>query len=220
MNFIDLGRLDYKEAYDIQTALVTRRIEGRIQDTVILLEHNPVVTIGRLGHSDSVINRKELEKSHINVEFVDRGGRATYHAPGQLVVYPIIDLKLYKRDIHYYLSMLEDFAEGFLRRYGVASDHVEAKRGVWVNGKKIASIGIAIKKWVTYHGVSININLDLSPFNFIEVCDEKKAALTSLACEIQNRFNIKKVKRDAEYEFRNAFGKAYSHTAKIPEMAY
>ena len=218
MNFIDLGLLGYKAAFSIQKELVRKRIEEKIDDTILFIEHEPVITVGRLGGTHSLVRADRIAAHNIPVEFVDRGGEATYHAPGQLVIYPIIDLRRLKRDIRCYLSMLEAFLLGFLAECGLEGDLKNNTRGVWVKNKKIASVGIALSRWVTYHGMSINVDMDLGPFDFIDVCGMEAEKVTSIAREGKALFEMREIKAIAENEFRNSFRKTYS-AYKIAEMA-
>ena len=178
---IDLGQIDYEECYKIQKDMVRRRRSGEIEDSVILAEHKEVFTIGRRGEMGNVlISNDMLLSSGLKVLRVDRGGDVTFHGPGQLIVYPIINLKDAGRDLHSYLRRLEESAIRFLDDYGVNAERAQGKTGVWVSGKKIASIGVGASNWVTFHGMSVNINCDLKFFSMINPCGMKGIEMTSL----------------------------------------
>lgn len=172
---IDLGLIGYTEAYGIQKELVDKRKCGEIGDTLILAEHLPIFTIGRLGRIENLI-----KNNGVTVLRVDRGGDITFHGPGQLVLYPIINLKDNALDLHKYMRLLESAAISFLHKYSVEAERVENKTGVWVGRKKIASVGIAASNWITYHGMSINLNVNLEYFSMIYPCGMKDVRAASL----------------------------------------
>lgn len=162
------------------------RREGRIPDTLLLLEHNPVITVGRgIDSSEELLaNREELSERGIDLIETDRGGRITYHAPGQLVGYPILDLAHNpgERDLHRYLRRLEETIIETMGAFGVEGRRIEGLTGVWVGGRKIAAIGIKVSRWVTMHGFAINIDCDLAVFRRdIVPCGIKDKDVTSLA---------------------------------------
>lgn len=171
MRVINLGIIPYKNAYALQKEILSEVISSRREDTLILCEHPHTFTIGRSGSKDNILADKEtLDRFGIRVCETDRGGDITYHGPGQLVVYPILNLAHFKKDIHWYLRVLEQAAIDFLAEFGIFGHTKLGSTGVWVNANKIASIGIGIKRWVTYHGIAININTDLSYFDYIVPC--------------------------------------------------
>jgi lipoyl(octanoyl) transferase len=178
---LDLGTIDYNDALKIQHELVNKRRLGEIHDSVIIVEHPPVFTIGRSGSRKNLLVKEEyLNRRGIRVMDVDRGGDITFHSPGQLVIYPILDLKARTKDLHKYLRTLEEVAINFLQKYDVLGRRLSDATGVWVLDKKIASIGVAAKDWVTYHGLSININNDTRFFSMINPCGIKDLKITSL----------------------------------------
>jgi lipoate-protein ligase B len=192
---LDLGLIDYEEAYRKQKEFVRLRRLGEMDDSIILAEHHPVFTIGRTGGIENLLeNEKALAERGIKVLRVDRGGDITFHGPGQLVVYPIIDLKRYGRDLHKYLRNLEDMAMELLGRYSVRGERVTGKTGVWVRGKKIASIGVAASNWITFHGMSININVELGFFSMINPCGMRGIEMTSLAAILDKAIDIREIK--------------------------
>ncbi|MBM3252588.1 MAG: lipoyl(octanoyl) transferase LipB, partial [Candidatus Omnitrophica bacterium] len=155
-------------------------------DTIILCQHRNTFTQGRSSKNNNIlISQLEIERLGIDFYAVDRGGDITYHGPGQLVVYPIFDLARYKKDLKYFLTQLEDIIIRFLRMYNISCERKCGFTGVWVGDKKIASIGIAVKKWIAYHGIAININPDLRYFSYIKPCG-LDIKMTS-AAEVLNR---------------------------------
>ena len=176
-----LGLVSYEKAYYLQKRLHKFRREGRIDDVLILLEHEPVVTMGRGGKRDNILVSDELLQSKgIRVFEIDRGGDVTLHCPGQLVGYPILDLKFRGEDIHKYLRNLEEVIIRSLKIYGVDAQRIHNFTGVWVGRRKVAFIGIGIKGWVTFHGFALNINSDLSYFSLIRPCGFESRMVTSL----------------------------------------
>lgn len=213
MKFLDLGIVKYDDAYSIQRDTLLKRIGALTEDTALMLEHHPVITIGRLGNAASIRDIDAVKKAGIDIEYVDRGGDATYHAPGQLVIYPIVDLKPLKKDISLYIDTLELFLFKFFGEYGVKTEIIKGMRGSWVNGKKIASIGIGVKKWVTYHGVSINVDMDLAPFKYIRMCGYDDILPTSILGETGKSVLMEKVKETAKYAFGSAIRQTYGQGA-------
>ena len=179
---LDLGLVNYEKAYYLQKKLHEFRREGRIDDVLILLEHEPVVTIGRRRERHNILVSDELLQSKgIRIFEIDRGGDVTLHCPGQLVGYPILDLKIHGKNIHRYLRNLEEVIIRSLKVYGIDGQRIENHTGVWVMEKKIASIGIGIKGWVTFHGFSLNINPDMSYFSLIRPCGLESRMVISLS---------------------------------------
>ena len=181
MRIVDLGRTGFLEAYNIQLALVKKISQGLEENTLIITEHNPVITIGRKGTFSNIFKTKEyLASRGIEVISADRGGDVTYHGPGQVVAYPVFKLENEAKDIHNFLRYLEKVGSQFIGQYGIASEVKPGFRGVWIDGKKIGSIGIAVKKWVSYHGIAMNINIGLEPFSFIRPCGIEDVEMASL----------------------------------------
>jgi len=181
MQIIDLGLTDFLEAHRFQMELVEKVSKGLCEDTLLITEHKSVITIGRKGSWKNILKSKEeLFSTGIDVFETDRGGDVTYHAPGQIIVYPVFKLENESRDIYRFLQFLEEIGSHFLNQYGFVSEALPGFRGIWIKGKKIASIGIGIKKWVTYHGIAVNINLDLTPFSFIRPCGIEGVKMSSI----------------------------------------
>ncbi|MFQ6065718.1 MAG: lipoyl(octanoyl) transferase LipB [bacterium] len=179
---LDLGLKDYQSTWVFQERLVERRICGQMEDSLILVEHFPVITLGRQGkEEDILVSREFLRQEKISLFRVNRGGRVTFHGPGQLVAYPILDLSLDQKDIHKYIRNLEKVVVRSLDKLGIEGRSISGYTGVWVGERKIASIGIGVKRWITYHGLSLNVNIDLSYFSLIDPCGLCEFRVTSLA---------------------------------------
>lgn len=203
---IDLGLTDYETAYRSQMELVAKRKLGEVDDSVIITEHRPVFTLGRLGRKENLLaSDTALTEKGIKIVSVDRGGDITFHGPGQLVLYPIIDLKTRGRDLHRYLRDLESVIINFLNIYGVIAERVRGKTGVWVGNRKIASIGIATSNWVTYHGASVNIDVELSYFSMIHPCGMKDVTMTSLSAVTGGAVAMRSAADNLLASFRRVF---------------
>jgi lipoic acid synthetase len=202
---LDWGHLEYKEAYQRQLDLVEERIRGCAPDRLVLVEHPSVVTVGRSGSQrDLCISEAALQQRGVELYQVDRGGQATFHGPGQLVAYPII--KLSDNDLHQYLHKLLEVVAGVVRAYGLKPVFKNGRPGVWVDGAKIASVGIAVKKWVAYHGIALNIKGDIDGFKWIVPCGQRGERITSLKAQLGKSIDFDGVKTIFIQEFRSAFG--------------
>jgi lipoyl(octanoyl) transferase len=167
----DLGRLRYEDALAVQNGLIARRKLGEIPDQLVLVEHPNVITLGRNGNRDHLLaDENILDRAGISFYPANRGGDITYHGPGQIVGYPILDLREWKRDVVAYLRALEQVIMDALLELGVQSGRLEGLTGVWVDGKKVAAIGVHISRWVTSHGFALNHTTDLSYFQYIVPC--------------------------------------------------
>ena len=182
----DLGRRGYAEVLELQRALCRQRMAGEIsEDMLLLVEHAPVITLGRGTRASSMpLPRVELERRGVEVFEVERGGDVTFHGPGQLVGYPIFDLRQHREDLHWYLRQLEAGLIGALGRLGIGARTRPGLTGVWTSGRKIASIGIHVKQWVTFHGFALNVINDLSYFDLIVPCGIKDVTMTSVSREL------------------------------------
>ena len=195
LNVYKIGLVPYKTALDLQLRLIEKRKNEEIGDTLLLLEHPPTFTIGRKGHKEHLlINEKYLSERGIHFEEISRGGDITFHGPGQLVGYPIIDLKTKGRDVHKYLRGLEELIVSVLEEFDIEANRIEGLTGVWVKGHKIASIGVGVKRWITYHGFALNVNTDLSYFDYIVPCGIKGKKVTSLSKELNKQVDPEVVK--------------------------
>jgi len=176
-----LGTMDYQASLELQLNYLEKRINNEIKDTILIVEHTPTITIGRNGNKDHLLISEQLLKEK-NIKFfeVNRGGDITYHGPGQLVCYPIIDLNGHTKDVHKYLRTLEQIIIDLLLDFDIEGKRIDGLTGVFVKRSKIASIGVGIKRWVTFHGLSININTDLSYFDLIVPCGLDNTPATSI----------------------------------------
>jgi lipoyl(octanoyl) transferase len=196
-----LGRVEFAQALALQEEIVARkRNDPSLQDQLLLLEHEPVYTIGRTPDHSSLsatgrIRHGELGAAHLPHPLfaINRGGQATYHGPGQLVGYPIIDLRRCGHDLHKYLRWLEQVLIEVLAKYGIAATRRESLTGVWVEDRKIASIGVGVRHWITMHGFALNVCGDLSPFNRIVPCGIHHVPMTSMEKETSAAFSISEV---------------------------
>ncbi|MGB5697829.1 MAG: lipoyl(octanoyl) transferase LipB [Polyangiales bacterium] len=185
MLFCRLGTVDYAEAHRLQKDLQARRISGEIDDVVLLLEHPPVLTLGRSAKDRHVLAPREaLEAQGISVHEVGRGGDVTYHGPGQLVAYPIIDLKPDRRDVRKYVWSLEETMIRTCADFGLSASRVSGLNGAWIDDRKVGAVGVRISRWVTMHGLALNANSDLSHFDLIVPCGIADKAVTSLSAEL------------------------------------
>jgi lipoyl(octanoyl) transferase len=198
-----LGRLDFPDALALQEDIVLKkRYDCSMEDQLLLLEHQPVYTIGRTPDRSSLSAtgrtlRGELGAGHLPhpLFVINRGGQATYHGPGQLMGYPIIDLRRCGQDLHKYLRWLEQLLIDLLGEHGIAGSRRESLTGVWVGDRKIASIGVGVRHWITMHGFALNVCGDLSPFNHIVPCGINNVAMTSMEKETGTAFSVAGVAR-------------------------
>lgn len=179
---VDLGTLPYRDAWAQQLALVDQRQKGEVPDTLLLVEHDHVYTLGRRREAEANV----LDAGDVEVIGIERGGDVTYHGPGQLVAYPIVLLREGKeRDLHAYLRHLEDAVIATCGRFGLSTDREPGKTGVWMTTplgrKKLCSMGIACRKWVTFHGLALNVTTDLAYFRRINPCGFESSVMTSMA---------------------------------------
>ena len=176
-NIIDLGISEFKDTWNLQKELQKKRILGEIEDQLILVEHPAVYTLGKNASKEHILKRKE----GVSVIQTDRGGNITFHGPGQLVGYPILDLNFYKRSITWYMRELEQLMIDVLKEYGIEGSTKKGLTGTWVKDHKIAALGVRISRWVTMHGFSLNINPDLDYYQDIIPCGIQGYGVTSMA---------------------------------------
>jgi lipoyl(octanoyl) transferase len=193
-----LGRMEFQRALALQEEIVLKKREDpSVEDQLLLLEHEPVYTIGRTPDRSSLsapgrIRRGEVGAAHLPYPLfvINRGGQATYHGPGQLMGYPIIDLRRCGHDLHKYLRWVEQSLIDLLAKYGIAAARRESLTGVWVGDRKIASIGVGVRHWITMHGFALNVCGDLSPFNHIVPCGINNVAMTSIEKETSTPVSV------------------------------
>ncbi|HEU0209586.1 MAG TPA: lipoyl(octanoyl) transferase LipB [Candidatus Udaeobacter sp.] len=201
-----LGRMNFSEALALQEEVVLKkRNDPSLEDQFLLLEHEPVYTIGRTPDQSSLSARGPIRRSEPGagrlphpVFVINRGGQATYHGPGQLIGYPIIDLRRCGQDLHKYLRWLEQLLIDFLGEHGIAASRRELLTGVWVGDRKIASIGVGVRHWISMHGFALNVCGDLSPFSRIVPCGINNVVMTSIEKETGTRFSVARVAASVE----------------------
>jgi lipoyl(octanoyl) transferase len=206
---MNLGTVEYREAWDLQRSLAAAVTQGAIPDTVLFLEHPPTVTLGRRTEDGEL---HIPESADVAVVETDRGGRSTFHGPGQLVCYPILDLKRHGKDVKKYCRELEEAVIRALAAFGVEATRIEGLTGVWLESppRKIASIGVHISRWVTTHGYALNVDVDPAPFSdWITACGLEDAAFTSLERERQGRVSVDEVRPVARDAFAEVFGLSF-----------
>ncbi len=204
MTFRWLGTIAYPEGLALQEDLVDQRSRGLIEDTVLLLEHEAVYTIGRTRDRTSL--RDPLNLPHPVFE-TNRGGQATFHGPGQLVGYFILDLNQYGRDLHLYLRQIESLLIDFTADFGINAARREGLTGVWVENRKLASIGVGVRKWVSMHGFGLNISSDLSGYDAITPCGISDVTMTSLSTETNREITVEAAAHAIEPVIRRSFSK-------------
>lgn len=195
LRIIDCGLADYRKVLQLQHELRQKRLISEIQNTVLLVEHPPVITLGARQSANKLLtNRDDLEQKHIDVVDIRRGGGTTAHNPGQLVCYPILNLQELNLGISEYIRELESIGAELLEQLDVLTERRKGFPGLWLGAKKIASIGVRVSKFVTYHGMAININNDLSIFDFLIPCGLDGVEMTSVQKQTGKQISIKNVK--------------------------
>ncbi len=199
VSLLDLGFRDYGEVLKLQRELVEKRRTSKIRDTLILVEHPDVVTLGRRGTMENVLS------DQLPVYWIERGGDATYHGPGQLVGYPIVSLEDSKTSVVSFVRKIEEVLIRTVADFGIVASRVENKPGIWVGEKKLASIGIAIQHWITFHGFALNVNSDLKKFYSIKPCGMEPSTMTSMQRIIGKEMPFEKVKESIIKNFSGVF---------------
>ncbi len=200
----DLGRIGYAQAFELQRSLVEQRKRGEIADQLLIIEHPHVVTMGRNGHEENVLASPEmLERAGIEFHRTDRGGDVTYHGPGQIVGYPILDLREWKRDVVGYVRGIEQVLIDSLREFSIQARRLQGATGVWTDAGKIAAIGVHISRWVTSHGFALNVDTDLSYFRYIVPCGLTKpvTSMRALGSQASRAEVIAALERNFGYVF-------------------
>lgn len=197
LKVVDLGLVDFKDAWRKQKELFSEVKNGLLNAAVITCCHYPVITLGRSADRKNIlVTQEELQRKGIGLYEIERGGDVTYHGPGQLTVYPIFNLNYFKKDIHWFLRYLENLIILCLDDFGIKSEQVKGLTGVWIGERKIASIGIAVKNWISFHGLSINIKKDdLTNFYLIKPCG-MDIMVTSVESEVKSAVSIEKLKEN------------------------
>lgn len=203
---IETGLLDYQEAWDLQRKVHEERVAGRLEDTLILTEHPHTYTIGKAGGEQNLItDEAALAENGISTYRIDRGGDITYHGPGQIVGYPILDLHNYYLDVHRFLRDLEEVIIRTLSEYGIKAGRVQGLTGVWVDGAKIAAIGVKVTRWVTMHGFAFNVNTDLDYFSKIVPCGISDKPVTSVRELLWEKQSLPEVRKQISRRFAEVF---------------
>ena len=213
-HLINLGVVEYQEALDLQHSIAEQVAVGSLPDTVLLLEHPPTITLGRRTEPAEV---HVPDDADVAIVEVDRGGKSTYHAPGQLVCYPILDLTRHGQDVKRYCRELEEALIRTTAAFGVTSTRIDGLTGVWLESppRKIASIGIHLKKWVSTHGYALNVDLDPAPFTeWITACGIEDAMFTSLARELDRPVHVADVRPAAAQALADVFGFTFVDAAR------
>jgi lipoate-protein ligase B len=216
-HLLNLGETPYREVWELQRSLAAQVLEGSLPDTVILLEHPPVITLGRRAEPGElhVPNGAEVE-----IVETDRGGKSTYHGPGQLVCYPILDLNRHGRDVKKYCRDLEEAVIKTVAPFGLEATRIEGLTGVWLERppRKIASIGVRISRWVTTHGYALNVDLDPAPFtDWITACGIEDASFTTIAREVGRPVAVDEVRPHAAAALGDVFGLELREPAAVPD---
>ncbi len=200
-----LGIVDYEEAFRLQNRLAQARGQGEIDDVLLLLQHPPVITMGKSGKAQNVLAPPAaLQERKIKVIFTDRGGDVTYHGPGQLVAYPIINIREHKLSVPGYVWCLEEVVIRLLARFGISAGRVEKLRGVWVGKEKICSLGVHLSRWISKHGLALNVETDLDFFSLINPCGTGRP-VTSMGKILGKPLSMGKIESMILDEFQTVF---------------
>ena len=216
---LELGQTPYLEAWELQRSLAKEVQQGSLPDTVVLLEHPPVITTGRRTDENEV---HVPEGSEVEVVETDRGGKSTYHAPGQLVCYPILDLNRHGRDVRKYCRDLEEAVIRTIAAFDLAATRLEGLTGVWLERppRKICSIGVHISRWVTTHGYALNVDLDPAPFtSWITACGLEDAAFTTMARELGRPLTVEEVRPYAAAALEEVFSLSFEEQPVHAKLA-
>ena len=207
IDILDLGARPYKEVWDLQKELVEKRRNGQINDTLILAEHEPVYTLGKNADKNHILQHppKDVKTYHM-----ERGGDVTYHGPGQLVGYPILDLHNYKKSISWYMRALEQFIIDTLAEFSVTAERKDGLTGVWVGDEKIAALGVRVTRWITMHGFALNVTPDLTYYSGIIPCGIFEYGVTSMARLLTDEVTVDSVKQVLIEKFMCQFQTAES----------
>ncbi len=206
-----MGRIRYETAWELQRKLHTQRVSGEIPDTLLLLEHEPVFTLGKSGQKANILVPESLlGKKGIDVFRVERGGDITYHGPGQLVGYPVFLLKERLAGVRRFVEKIEQAVIGVLGDFGIKAAMRPKNIGVWVGDRKIASVGIAVRQWVAFHGFALNVDTDLEYFKMIVPCGLKGVSMTSMRQELGRDVPMPEVKAGIRSSFAMVFAMTFT----------
>lgn len=203
---VDLGLTDYARVWELQKRLVELRRQSRVPDMLLITQHEPVITMGRATNRGNLLASDErLRQKGVSLFEIERGGDITFHGPGQSVLYPIIDLTCRGKDLHKYLRDLENWLIESLKELGLSAGTKKGLTGVWVNDSKVAAIGVAVSRWVTYHGVALNVNTDLDYFRLINPCGITQYPVGSLKKLLDRQIDIDEVNNILADNFASLF---------------
>ena len=202
IDILNLGVKPYKEVWDLQKELVEKRRNGQINDTLILVEHEPVYTLGKNADENHILQHSPQD---VKTYHIERGGDVTFHGPGQLVGYPILDLHNYKKSISWYMRSLEQLIIDTLAEYGITAERKVGLTGVWVGDEKIAALGVRVTRWVTMHGFALNVTPDLIYYSSIIPCGIFEYGVTSMARLLTDEVTVDSVKQVLIEKFMNQF---------------
>ena len=205
LQILDLGRKSYEEVWILQKKMQSQRINGDVGDVLILVEHNPVYTLGKNANPNHLL---QIRDKSIDVFNIERGGDITFHGPGQLVGYPILNLSNYKKSVSWYMRVLEQLTIDVLNEFKIIARRVEGLTGVWVGDEKIAAQGVRMSRWVTMHGFSLNVNTDLSFYDGIIPCGIFDRGVTSMEKVLKGTQKMEKVKSLVVDKFNQIFIKS------------
>jgi lipoate-protein ligase B len=206
LKILDLGTKSYKEVWDLQKKIHEQRVDSSIPNTLILVEHNPVITMGKSGHDGNVLFPLDsLKEKGLEYYQIERGGDVTYHGPGQLVGYPIFNVRDGLAGIKPFINGIEEAIIATLKDFGIRAHRKEKMIGVWTDKGKICSIGVAVKRWVSFHGFALNVNTDLTYFDLIVPCGLKNVEMTSMQQILGKPVSMDEVKRSVVQNFGEIF---------------
>lgn len=219
LNCVCLGLTKYNKIWQIQKSIVKSRIQSQIPDCLLITEHQPVITLGRgTDKNNLLVSTDVLEKNGIDICEIERGGDITFHGPGQTVLYPIIDLKNRGSDVRKYLRDLEQFAISAFSELGLQASTKEGLTGIWINDHKVGAIGVAVSRWITYHGIAINVNVDLDYFKYINPCGITNYPVGSLSQFLTEDISVNVVNDLLVKHFAEVFGYNIEWTSNIEEL--
>ncbi len=211
---VDLGLMEYGEAWDLQRRLWLKRVEAKLPDLLLLVEHPHVITLGRQGNRTHLLaSMEELQEKGVALFHVERGGDITYHGPGQIVAYPIFNLKEYGYRVARYVGELEEVILRVLRDFGIEGRRDPLNRGVWVKQEKIASVGVAIKRWVSLHGLALNCGTDLTYFDLIHPCGLEGITMTSIERIAGATISRERISQSMIIRFKEVFPRQWRKVA-------
>jgi lipoyl(octanoyl) transferase len=214
-----MGTIDYEVALKLQNRLAQARVDEEIGDTILFLQHPPVITMGKSGKIQNVLAPQTIQEKNIKVIFTDRGGDVTYHGPGQLVVYPILSLRNHGLSVPGYVWKLEETVIRLLARFAIEAARMEKLRGVWVGKEKIAALGVHLSRWISKHGLALNVNTNLDPFDLINPCGTGRRA-TSMARILGRELSLEEVESLMIQSFAEVFGMSISQEPSDRMKAY